>query len=153
MRMELEKLHKLLYMRDHTVFIVTKINMLLWIIVECEGGCGKAGRRSEWKSLAGNPILFPQSRTKIPGLQECTLCTNIQIDISMVATNLSTLQITIELTPMIQGVKGALLCSSCGLKKGKVRWLSTNVGLVANQIHKPWFQVAVLCPYIFKRVL
>lgn len=70
--------------------------------VECEGGCGKAGRRSEWKSLSGNPILFPQSRTKtLPGLQECTLCTNIWIDISMVATNLSILRMMIELTPMI----------------------------------------------------
>lgn len=76
------------------------------MIVECEGDCGKAGKRSEWKSLAGNPILFPQSCTKtLPGLQECTLCTNIEIDISMVATNLSTLQMTTELTPMLHESK------------------------------------------------
>lgn len=55
------KLGKFLCRRNDRLFIVIKINMILWMSVVCDGGYGKAGRRSGWKSLAGNSSLFPQS--------------------------------------------------------------------------------------------
>lgn len=101
LRVELEKKNCTDCYIGGTIHYLLQINVILWISVECEGGW-KAERSGGWKSLAGNSILFPQSWTKIsPLLQVCVPCTNVQIDASMVAINLSSLLMTTELKPMI----------------------------------------------------